>query len=77
VKRLTLAFATFLVLPLRIGACGFGAYDSYPLNLTYKMIGLPIIWRLRTVAFAALALAVFGAIECPSPNKKRDKKRHL
>jgi len=29
------------------------------------MIGLPIIWRLRTLAFAALALAVFGAIECP------------
>ena len=28
------------------------------------MIGLPIIWRLRTLAFAALALAVFGAIEC-------------
>ena len=31
------------------------------------MIGLPIIWRLRTLAFAALALAGFGAIECP-PN---------
>jgi len=29
------------------------------------MTGLPIIWRLRTLAFAALALAVFGAIECP------------
>ena len=29
------------------------------------MIGLLIIWRLRTLAFAALALAVFGAIECP------------
>jgi len=29
------------------------------------MIGLPIIWRLRTLAFVALALAVFGAIECP------------
>jgi len=29
------------------------------------MIGLTIIWRLRTLAFAALALAVFGAIECP------------
>jgi len=28
------------------------------------MEGLPIIWRLRTLAFAALALAVFGAIEC-------------
>jgi len=26
------------------------------------MIGLPIIWRLRTLAFAALALTVFGAI---------------
>ena len=26
----TLAFATFLVWRLRIGACGFGAYDSYP-----------------------------------------------
>ena len=43
----------------------FGAYDSYPPNLTYKMIGLTITWRLRTLAFAALALAVFGAIECP------------
>jgi len=29
------------------------------------MIGLPIIWRLRTLAFVALALAGFGAIECP------------
>jgi len=39
------------------------------------MIGLPIIWRLRSLAFAALAfaalafaalaLAVFDAIECP------------
>jgi len=29
------------------------------------MIGLPIIWRLRTLAFTALALAVFSAIECP------------
>ena len=29
------------------------------------MIGLHIIWRLRTLAFAALALAVFGAIEYP------------
>jgi len=29
------------------------------------MIGLPIIWRLRALAFAALALAVFVAIECP------------
>ena len=29
------------------------------------MIGLPIIWRLRTLAFAALALVVFGATECP------------
>ena len=29
------------------------------------MIGLPIIRRLRTLAFAALALVVFGAIECP------------
>jgi len=29
------------------------------------MIGLLIISRLRTLAFAALALAVFGAIECP------------
>jgi len=28
------------------------------------MIGLRIIWRLRTLAFTALALAVFGAIEC-------------
>jgi len=28
------------------------------------MIGLPIIWRLRTLAFVALALAGFGAIEC-------------
>ena len=30
------------------------------------MIGPPIIWRLRTLAFAALALAVFGAIEWSS-----------
>jgi len=29
------------------------------------MIGLPIIWRLQTLAFAALAFAIFGAIECP------------
>jgi len=29
------------------------------------MIGLPIIGRLRTLAFAALALAVFGASEWP------------
>ena len=29
------------------------------------MIGLFIVWRLRTLAFAALALAVFGAIERP------------
>jgi len=28
------------------------------------MIGLPIIWRLQTLAFAALALAGFGTIEC-------------
>jgi len=28
-------------------------------NLTYVMIGLPIIWQLRTLAFAALALAGF------------------
>jgi len=40
-------------------------------NLTYIMIGLPIIWRLRLFSFggyglalAALALAVFGAIGC-------------
>jgi len=33
-------------------------------HLTYIMIGLPIIWQLRTLAFAALALAVIGAIEC-------------
>jgi len=33
-------------------------------NLTYIIIGLPIIQRLRFLAFAALALAVFGAIEC-------------
>ena len=33
-------------------------------NLTYIMIRLPIIWRLHTLSFAALALAVFGAIEC-------------
>jgi len=32
------------------------------------MIGLPITWRLRTLAFAALALAVFGAIDCPPFN---------
>jgi len=29
------------------------------------MMDQPIIWRLQTLAFAALALAVFGAIECP------------
>jgi len=29
------------------------------------MIDPLIIWRLRTLAFAALAFAVFGAIECP------------
>ena len=29
------------------------------------MIGLPIIWWLRTLAFATLALVVFGAIEFP------------
>jgi len=41
-------------------------------NLTYIMIGLPIIWRLQTLAFVTflliggygLALAVFGAIKC-------------
>jgi len=32
----------------------FGVYDS---------LGLRIIWRLLTLAFAALALAVFGAIK--------------
>jgi len=37
------------------------------------MIGLPIIWRLRLFSFggyglalAALALVVFGVIECPT-----------
>jgi len=29
------------------------------------MTGLPIMWRLRTLAFAALALAVFGALNAP------------
>jgi len=29
------------------------------------MKGIPFIWWLRTLAFAALALAVFGAIKCP------------
>jgi len=37
-----LAFATFLVWRLRIGACGFGAYDSYP--------SLPTL-RIKSLAF--------------------------
>ena len=42
------------------------------------MIGVPINWRLRTLAFAALALAVFGAIECPPAERQRvEHKRQL
>jgi len=35
------------------------------------MIGLPNIWRLRTLAFVALALAGFGAMECPPKNREK------
>jgi len=38
------------------------------------MVGLLIIWRLRTLAFAALALAVFGAIECPPVSTIRERR---
>jgi len=60
--------------PIRTTANGENSQTSE--FATYIMIGLPIIWRLRTLALrlfligghglalAALALAVFGAIEC-------------
>jgi len=41
-----LAFATFLVWWLRIGACGVGAYDSHPPNLTYTNFGVCDFSRL-------------------------------
>jgi len=42
-----LAFATFLVWRLRIGACGVGAYDSYPTPMWY-LIG--IVSQVRQIS---------------------------